>query len=202
MREGENKKRGKKESDLVKESNLTYDDYASIDDGNRYELADGQLQLMSPAPSVIHQLFSYELQKELSRHCESEYFIIQAPLDVILSSNEVRQPDLVLVHRDRLSIISKRGIEGPPDLVVEIISPSTLKRDKVDKLKTYAKYQILEYWLVEPETGVLEEYSLEEDKYELVDVFQGDKQITSPNLPCISLTMAKLMNNIPEHLTD
>ncbi|OZU88064.1 hypothetical protein CIL03_13095 [Virgibacillus indicus] len=190
---------GKKPAhDLIKESNLTYDDYATIDDGNRYELADGQLELMSPAPSVSHQIISFEMQKNIAGSCESDYIILSAPVDVILADSEVRQPDLVLIHRKRMDILSNRGVVGSPDLVVEILSPSTLKRDKIDKLKVYARFGIPEYWIIEPKAGILEQYSLSNDQYEPINVFQKEEQITSPNIPCISFTMTDIMERIPK----
>ncbi|MFD1362368.1 Uma2 family endonuclease [Lentibacillus salinarum] len=184
-------------TELIKESNLTYDDYASIDDGNRYELVAGQLELMSPAPSVTHQMISSQMQKNITKSCESDYVILNAPIDVILANNEVRQPDLLLIHRERMTILSNRGVIGPPDLVVEILSTSTLKRDKIDKLNTYANFRIPEYWIVEPKTGILEQYSLHEDQYDLINIFQEDEPITSPGIPCISFTMAEIMEGIP-----
>lgn len=184
----------------IKEHGLTYDDYAAIDDGNRYELANGQLELMSPAPTVTHQMLSFEIQKFISRSCESDYIILYAPVDVILSATEVRQPDLVLIHRNRIDILRKRGVEGAPDLVVEILSPSSLKRDKIHKLKAYAFYGIPEYWIVDPATGVLEQYILQEDHYELINIFQGIELVTSPNIPCISFTMAEIIAKIPPSL--
>ncbi|GGK06278.1 hypothetical protein GCM10007063_30970 [Lentibacillus kapialis] len=185
-------------AELIKESNLTYNDYASIDDGNRYELVGGQLELMSPAPSVTHQMISFEMQKDITKSCESDYVILYAPIDVILANDEVRQPDLILIRRDRMDIISNRGIVGSPDLVVEILSPSTLKRDKIDKLNTYANFGIPEYWIVEPKTGILEQYSLHDKQYSLINVFQEDEHVTSPDIPCISFTMAEIMKRIPD----
>ncbi|MCJ7842045.1 Uma2 family endonuclease [Lederbergia sp. NSJ-179] len=193
--------KGKKEvsgHDLLKEKNLTYEDYASIDDGLRYELADGQLELMSPGASVTHQMLSFEMQKVIAKSCESEYLILCAPLDVILAPKEVRQPDLILVHRQRMNIIKKHGIEGPPDLVVEILSPSSIKRDKMDKLETYALYQIPEYWIVEPQTGILEAYILQGKQYKLANIFLEDEIVTSPHIPCLSFTMAEIMDKIPD----
>ncbi|WP_404450944.1 Uma2 family endonuclease [Virgibacillus necropolis] len=198
---GDKSKNDKLNHNILRENNLTYNDYASIDDGNYYELSGGQLELMSPAPSVIHQLISFEIQKNITQSCESDYIILYAPVDMILSSTEVRQPDLVVISRKRIDIISNRGIEGAPDLVVEILSPSTLKRDKIDKLKTYAKFRIPEYWIVEPNTGILEKHILHDDQYNLVDIFQKDDPVNSPNIPCISFTMAAVMENIP-HLSD
>lgn len=183
--------------EIIKEIGLTYEDYAQIDDENRYELNQGQLEIMSPAPSVTHQFISFELQKNITQSCESDYFIFFAPIDVILSSTEVRQPDIVLVNRNRLDILSNRGIEGAPDLVIEILSPSTLKRDKIDKLEVYARFHIPEYWIVDPNSGVLEQFVLQNERYELHDIFQEDELITSPNIPCVSFTMNMIMDNIP-----
>lgn len=190
-------KRDKTKHDLVKENALTYNDYAALDDLNRYELASGQLEMMSPSPTVTHQMVSFEIQKHFIYNCESDYFILNAPIDVILSPTEVRQPDIVVVNRKRIDILRNRGIEGAPDLVVEILSPSSLKRDKIDKQKVYASYNVPEYWIVEPKLGIIEAYILNEDHYELTNIFQNDEQVTSPNIPCISFTMNEIMDNIP-----
>lgn len=109
----------------------------------------------------------------------------------------MRQPDIVLVNRKRIDILSNRGIEGAPDLVVEILSPSSLKRDKIDKQKVYASYNVPEYWIVEPKLGIIEVYILNKDHYELTNIFQNDEQVTSPSIPCISFTMNEIMDNIP-----
>jgi len=187
-----------KKQNLIKGDGLTYDDYASIDNGYRYELARGQLELMSPAPLVIHQLVSFEMHKRINRSCESEYIILYAPVDIILSpAEEVRQPNLILVHRDRMNIIKRRGIEGPPDLIVEILSPSTLKQDKIDKLKTYAHYNIPEYWIVDPISGILEQYTIDKDRYEMTNIFQGTDSVSSPNISYVSFTMEEIMDSIP-----
>lgn len=187
-----------KKRDKVKESFLTYEDYAAIDDENRYELVQGQLELMSPAPSPVHQMISVEIHKNLTRNCEEAYFILYAPIDVILSEEEVRQPDIVLIHRERKHIIKKRGITGAPDLVVEILSPSTLKRDKIDKRKTYAHYAVPEYWIIDPASFVLEQFVLKNGHYELINIFQQNETVTSANIHCASFTMAEIKKNIPD----
>lgn len=120
--------------EVIKESPVTYELYANmIDDGNRYEIADGVLELMSPSPSFIHQTVSQELLCTLNASCRNDYIIVVAPIDVILSDTEVRQPDLAMIHKSGISIISDRGINGAPDLVVEITSEQSRRRDKVDK---------------------------------------------------------------------
>jgi Uma2 family endonuclease len=185
--------------DKVKEQPLTYEDYAALpDDGNRYELASGVLEMMSPSASAKHQMISFQIQKTISQSCDNEYYILNAPMDVILSPVEVRQPDLVMIHRSRLHIITKRGVEGPPDLVIEILSPSSIKRDKVGKLKSYAKYEIPEYWIVDPSNEVLEQYVLQEKSYELNEVYTEDDQICSHHITCVSFSMNQIMKEIPD----
>ncbi|MCD9023209.1 Uma2 family endonuclease [Cohnella silvisoli] len=193
------KKKKDPEEFKVKEGGLTYDDYAALDDDQRYELVDGRLELMSPGPNTLHQLISFEMAHLIANTCESEYIVMTAPLDVILSPREVRQPDLILVRRSRLHILTRRGVEGPPDLVVEILSPSTRKRDKIEKAYKYALFGIKEYWLVDPDNGVLEQNMLGDDgRYVLANVIQGDEPVNSPTLPCISFTMKEIMDKIPE----
>jgi Uma2 family endonuclease len=188
-----------KKEKVIREQPLTYDDYAALpEDGNRYELVDGVLEMMSPSASVRHQMISSEIQYTLKQSCESEYITLVAPLDVILTAIEVRQPDLVMIHRSRLNIITKRGIEGAPDLVVEILSPSSIKRDKVSKLKSYAQYEIPEYWIVDPSNGVLEQYILQANVYDLTEVYAEDELVRSENITCASFSMKKIMSKIPD----
>ncbi|MDQ6420603.1 Uma2 family endonuclease [Paenibacillus sp. LHD-117] len=191
----ENRGQGKGIGD---EKKLTYDDYASLDDGLRYELVDGRLELMSPGPASLHQLVSSEMQRTMFDSCHSSYIVLSAPIDLILSEYEVRQPDLLMIHRSRMDIIRKRGIVGAPDLVVEILSPTTLRRDKRDKLKTYARFGITEYWIVEPTLGTLEQHVLDGERYELYNTYQGEEPVGSPHVSCISFTMKAIMDHIPE----
>jgi Uma2 family endonuclease len=181
----------------LKESPVTYEIYAKMpDDGNRYEIADGHLELMSPGPNPFHQILLFELQRKIADDCGHDYIIFFAPLDVILSDIEVRQPDLIMVHRSRLHIISNRGIEGAPDLVVEISSEHSLRRDKFQKTKTYAKYGIPEYWIIDMTNYTLEQYILHDRSYELVELYSGDERISSEKLQCVSFTINDLMKDL------
>lgn len=85
----------------------------------------------------------------MMQRCRLNYFILQDPIDLILTEKEIYQPDLVMIHRQRTDILTKRGIEGPPDLIVEILSPSTALRDKREKRATYARFGIKEHWIVD-----------------------------------------------------
>ncbi|MCL6631831.1 MAG: Uma2 family endonuclease [Alicyclobacillus herbarius] len=191
-------------ADRLRETPMTYEEYANLpEDGNRYELVDGQLELMSPAPSLTHQMISSRLLSLLSRDCDPEYEIISAPVDIVLSNTEVRQPDLVMIHLSRLPIYKERGkIDEPPDLVVEILSRHSLKRDKVAKRKAYAKFGVPEYWIVNPEDESLEQHLLGPNgSYDLADVYTGDEPIRSDRLKCVSFSMNAIMSrvkNLPE----
>ncbi len=194
------KPKRKRQEDMLREGGLTYDDYAAFDDGNRYELVDGRLEMMSPGTMSDHQLISFELQRELYDTCGERFVIMYAPIDLILSKTEVRQPDVVLIRKERFQdVVAKRGIVGLPDVVVEILSPSTLRRDKRDKLRSYAKYGIPEYWIVDPASVSLEQYLLVEgDRYELVELYQGSEPMHSPNAPCASLKIGELAARMPK----
>lgn len=191
----------KKKKDVIKEEQQSYDynDYANLpDDGIRYELVDGTLQAMSPAPHPIHQLVCQEVSFYLKQTCQLEYITFVAPIDVILSENEVRQPDIAMIHKSRVNLVTNRGIEGSPDLVVEILSPSSIKRDRKDKSNTYARYGIREYWLIDPVQKALEQYILKEKGYILNEVYMEEQIVQSEYISCASLSMADIFSGIPD----
>lgn len=184
----------RKDKPIVKESRVTYEDYAKLpEDGRRYEIADGVLELMSPAPTPKHQSVSTELLHCLLGTCKSEFILFVAPIDLILADHEVRQPDLVMIHRDRRDIITKRGIEGAPDLVVEILFPSSSKRDRHSKRLSYAKYGVPEYWIVDPGNEALEQYILAGDRYELDRIYENGETVQSDRLPCVSFVLHSIL---------
>jgi len=184
--------------ELIKESPVTYDMYANMeDDGNRYEISDGALELMSPAPTPTHQSFVYEIQRRLNDSCRNEYIIYASPIDVILSATEVRQPDLIMIHRSRMEIIGGKGINGAPDLVVEITSKHSRRRDKVQKRIVYAKYGVPEYRIVDLTNFTLEQYVLDGGRYELAEVYAEDEIICSKVVPCASFSMNELVQELP-----
>lgn len=188
----------KKRIDEVRESNMTYDLYAAMpDDGNRYEIDDGVLELMSPGPNTVHQFVLQAIQEMMLGDCREDYLILLAPLDVILSQTEVKQPDMILVHKSRTSIVTYRGIEGSPDLVVEISSEYSLRRDRIKKAKAYARYGVPEYWIVDIANMALEQYILREGVYELVELYREDDIVRSDLLACVSFSMNDVLRSIP-----
>ena len=146
---------------------LTYSDYAALpDDGRRYELHQGELSV-TPAPGTRHQRAIIALGSRLYEHVRArglgEVFV--APTDCILSNVTVVQPDILYVATDRLSIVSERGIEGAPTLVVEVLSPSTARLDRDRKLSLYAEHGVPYYWIADPESRSVEAYALAGAEY-------------------------------------
>ncbi|MCU6710240.1 Uma2 family endonuclease [Paenibacillus sp. J5C_2022] len=187
-----------KKKDKIREQPVTYEMYAELpDDGQRYEIFDGVLELMSPGPSPRHQDVSRELEFILMQSCRADYLIYHAPIDVILSDSNVVQPDVLLIHRSRLHIVTRRGIEGAPDLVVEIVSPGSRSRDRITKLGLYARHGIPEYWVIDSDSLTLEQYKLiDGGQYELINLFEGDDRVYSDKLPYVSFSVSEIFREV------
>lgn len=143
---------------------LTYRDYEELPaDGRRYELHDGKLSV-TPAPGTRHQRVIGAMHVLLRSHVDALRLgeVLLSPVDCILSDTTVVQPDLVYLDPTRAHLVSERGIEGPPTLVIEILSPPTTAIDRNMKRRLYAHYGIPYYWIVDPEAGTLEAYGLAE----------------------------------------
>ncbi|SFB46445.1 Endonuclease, Uma2 family (restriction endonuclease fold) [Cohnella sp. OV330] len=187
---GDGNKKGRDGED--REQVVTYDIYAEMpDDGNRYEIFDGKLELLSPGPNIFHQAISGKLYL-LVQSCISDYIVLYSPLDIILSKTNVMQPDLVLVSKDRWEIVSKRGVEGAPDLAVEILSPGSRKRDRVRKHAVYEKHGVPEYWIVDPTARTLEQFVLVDGRFRLGELFEEQDRVVSERFPCVSFAVDEL----------
>jgi len=141
---------------------FTYDDYKSLpfSETKRYELLGGEL-LMVPSPSFGHQRISWELEYRLSQHVRERQLglVLHAPLDVVFgegNEREVAQPDILFISNGRRGIIHEEEIRGAPDLIVEILSPSTADYDRRYKRTLYARHGVTEYWLVDPDAHTIE----------------------------------------------
>lgn len=168
---------------------LTYQDYlATPDDGRRYEILDGEIQVTA-APGMLHQLVLGNLYAVLHAHVTSRGLgrVFFAPLAVILADTTVVEPDLVYVSSARAAIMTERGIVGAPSLLVEALSGSTAARDRGQKLQLYARYAVPHYWIVEIERRAIEAYELTEGAYRLVTRASGRGAIPLPPFPDLQL---------------
>ena len=173
---------------------LTYRDYAALpDDGRRYELYEGELSV-TPAPGATHKRVILKLVVALDAHVRArglgEIFI--APFDVILSDTTVVQPDIMYVATDRSARVSERGIQGAPTLVIEVLSPSTTRIDRQTKLELYARHDIPWYWIVDPDSRVVEVYKLVAGSYTLSARVAGGEALSAEPFPDLALPAASL----------
>jgi Uma2 family endonuclease len=158
----------------------TYEEYYRLDDERRYEIINGNL-LMAPAPDIWHQDWLGKLFRLLAsfaeKHKLGNTFI--APVDVILDEENVVQPDLVFVAAHKSRIIKRRGIFGTPDLLVEIICPSSVRRDRYNKKELYARFGVKEYWIGDAANRSLEVLALKRGRYELLCAAEDRGEIHS-----------------------
>ena len=151
----------------------TYEDYRELpNDQKIYQVIGGKL-LMVPAPSTRHQNVSRNLEFIIWSFVKDHNLgvVYDAPIDVVFSSTDVVQPDIVFIARNRLAIVKEKGIFGAPDWVIEIVSPSTSKIDIKLKKDLYERFGVREYWIVFPEDERVEVYLLEGGNYKLRGVF-------------------------------
>jgi len=154
----------------------TYADYALWNNGKRYELIGGKAYMMSPSPSPAHQEISVELLFQLRGFLEGKPCkVYSAPFDVRLNADKkddtVVQPDLSVVCDKKK--IDDKGCNGAPDMVIEILSPSTASHDRIKKFNLYAVAGVREYWIVDPDEKSLQVCVLENNKY-VVTAYEQD----------------------------
>ena len=170
---------------------MTYEQYCLLpEDGKQYEVIDGEL-FMTPAPKPRHQRIVLRLAEELSRfvreNSKGEVFV--SPVDVILDQHTVLEPDVLFIRQQRQEIVKEEAIEGAPDLVVEVLSPSTFYKDLRKKMTAYSQFGVQEYWIVDPETQTIEIYTRRADKLELAQKFAAGETVESALLPGLRLAV-------------
>ncbi len=146
---------------------------------------------MSPAPTSRHQAIVGDLFGHLDQHLRGKScrpFV--SPIDVKLSAEDVVQPDVVVIC-DR-SQLRETHIEGPPALVIEALSPSTHRHDRVRKLRLYARYGIQEYWLVQPHPPVIEVLRLSGNDYRIAGAYTDVETLNSPTFPELALDLREI----------
>ena len=171
----------------------TYATYAAIpDDGRRYEVIGGTLY-MAPAPGSTHQTASNWFSYYLTTHVQIPGLgrVFAAPFDVRLGDGNVVQPDVLVVLEINRERIVPEGMDGPPDLVVEIASPSTATYDRDRKLHAYELGGVPEYWIADPNARTVEVFVAEEGVYRSLGVFQGQGLLPSKVVPGFPIKVAQ-----------
>ena len=167
---------------------LTVEDYMATSDDERWELLDGEL-IRLHTPGTLHQMILVKLGCRMSEFIDSRGLgkVFAAPTDVVLSNNDVVEPDLLFVSTERQHIITPANIQGAPDLVVEILSPATSERDQGYKRELYARHVVREYWIVDTEPDAVSVLLLQDDGYEVVETLGAGETLKSPTLPGLSI---------------
>ena len=164
-------------------------------DTHLYELLDGEL-VKKKAPSPRHQLILAELYDQVKafvRQQPQPGKVLFAPVDVFLDDSNAPQPDLVYLSPDKVSLVTSDGVMGAPNLVVEVISPSSIYRDRVTKKALYERFGVPEYWLVDPADNFIEIYTLTDGYYKLLSAASVEEgQLSSGVLPGLVIDLNAL----------
>ncbi len=188
----------------AKKKHYTYEDYLRLpDDGNRYEIINGEL-ITSPLPKVIHQIVSEELGFLFSSFVKAQKLgkIFYAPTDVVLDKFNTVQPDIFFISNENRKLITEDNIKGAPGLIVEILSPSTAYSDLVEKKELYEAFGVREYWIVDPKKERIDIFVLQKGKYHLQERAERTGKIQSVLLKGLSIDLAVLFSEEEQTKSD
>jgi Uma2 family endonuclease len=176
---------------------LTYDDFVLFpDDGKRHELIDGE-HYVTPSPNRKHQKVSGNLHLLIGAWLEEHPIgqIYYAPFDVIFSMFDVVEPDLLYMSNERAGqVLTDANVKGAPELVIEIGSKATRKRDETIKRRLYERFGVSEYWVVDPEIDVVRVYRRGAERFERPHELRAEagEILTTPLLPGLSLPLSRI----------
>ena len=167
-----------------------------LEEGYFYELINGNI-VKKQAPSPQHQLAVSNLLTYMNFHALSNELgqCYTAPIDVFFDEHNNTQPDILFIREERAFIVTRDGIEGQPDLIVEVISPSSIKNDRVTKKDLYLKFGVMEYWLIDPIYQTVEIYVLEQDKYVLKFMLVESGEVESQILEGFKIDIKAIFQN-------
>lgn len=171
-------------------------DYFRLPETNRLiELVEGRL-IMHPTPSFEHQEIVNELVALLREYGRATQVgkAISAPFDVRLWEDRIRQPDVLFIRAGHLDRVKGTYLDGPPDWVAEVISPSSREVDEVEKIRDYAEAGVPEYWLIDPQAKTIRIYALRGDAYTLVATYGIGQTARSVTLEGFTVPVDRLLS--------
>lgn len=172
----------------------TVEDYMMLEEGAPFQLINYDL-IMSPSPTPAHQIISLRIVNAIFNFLENKNdngFLVSAPMDVKFDDGNVLQPDVLYISAARKAELVKDRIEGAPDLVIEILSPSNAYYDLRQKKDIYQKYGVREYIIVDPIELNFELYNLKDGAYHLHQKAEKAENLHSVILPGLSFDLAKI----------
>lgn len=178
---------------VVDKKKYTYEDYLNISDDKRYELIEGEL-LMAPSPFTRHQRISRKIGALLDEYVTENGLgeIFYAPCDVYFDDGNVVQPDILYITKERSNIITEKNIQGAPDIAIEIVSESSAYRDMVQKKALYLKFGVSEYWIVIPESEIIEIHILKGNVLQLYKTYEKGDSLESPCLKGLKIQLREI----------
>jgi len=176
---------------MLETRRYTYADYCKLPDEPRVELIDGVFCPMTPAPTGKHQIIIGNLYFRLRLHLQARGSgrVYLSPFDNILDDHNVVQPDVMLMLEERRHLVVEEGLRAAPDLVIEVLSPSTARRDRTVKHDLYFRFGAQEYWLVDPKKETMEVRRGSESR-----LYAGSEVLTTPLLPGLELPLAQVFS--------
>jgi Uma2 family endonuclease len=160
--------------------------------GVRLELVDGEVAA-SPSPEPKHSYVDSKLRKILLNYIdEHDVGALFGDVDTIFGEHDVRRPDLIFFAKSRLHLVGEKAMEGPPDLCVEIISPSSTKTDREDKFKQYQGGKVAHYWIIDPKRKTIEGFKLVRGKYVATGSGKVDEVVSLPPFPELKIPLKEL----------
>ncbi|WP_417910224.1 Uma2 family endonuclease [Candidatus Electronema sp. PJ] len=167
--------------------------FLALPEGTACQLIAGKL-VMSPAPIPLHQAVILELSIQMALFVKKEKAgrLFTSPIDVRLNERNIFQPDILFISKEKAALIGERMIEGPPDLVAEVLSPSSAYHDLRTKFRAYAQAGVQEYWIVDPERKSVEVFVNNSNKFQLRQEAEGEGAVQSVLLQGLSVDLADI----------
>ena len=177
-----------------KKKKYTVEDYMLLEEGAPFQLIENDL-IMSPSPSLIHQLILgefYDALKTFNKNQNLNGLVVLSPIDVYFDNDNVYQPDILFISEDKKNLIMDGRIHGAPDLIIEVLSPTNAYYDLRQKMRIYEKYGVNEYIIVDPIEENADLYILKEGIYHLQQKAQKTETLNSLVLPGLGFELDKL----------
>ena len=174
----------------------TYEDYLNTPDEVRYELLDGEL-VRHLSPPLVHQRTLMDLAAPIYTFVEQHVLgdVFMRPFDVVLWEDgeaDVVEPDILFISTEREHILTEANVQGAPDLVVEVLSPSTESVDRGYKRELYARHGVGEYWLVDPDARTVTVLRLGNGEYETAGAYGPGQTLASPTLEGLTIDVGEV----------
>ncbi len=175
----------------VKENPFPY-----IEKEERFEIIEGIRYDFQAAPAIRHQQLVAYLWKCFEDTCARDGLVLASPVDVKFDDENECQPDLIFIANENLHIVTEKKIIGAPDIIVEILSPSTSNNDKIRKKNVYERFGVKEYWIADPTHLYVDQFILSDNKYILAHTYGKNDTVRSDLFSCIKIDLESIFSRL------